>query len=228
MMKILIACDNDSVLLSKLNNMAQLELLKVEINVKSIINDLKINFPDVLILDNDKNVLSNEKIMKKIFALGLNKKLIISATNSRTYVCFDKTDLLLDLIKILEDFNDNTLESIIYDMLWRLRFNLYSKGTIYLTDAIILAYYNNSLLYDTNELIRQVAQKYDSESKNIRNNIDNALNLAFKYDNLQYDIDFFNGYYDGRKISLKYFITLAVHYIESSIDINPTKLLLST
>ena len=108
-----------------------------------------------------------QKIVKKIYQLSSNKNLIISVTNSRTYLCFDKFSLLLDLIKILENLTDTTLENSIYDMLWHLRFNLYSKGTIYLKDAIIIAYYNNILLYDTNKLIKQVAQKYNLDEKNI-------------------------------------------------------------
>ena len=110
-------------------------------------------------------------------------------------------------------------------MLWHLRFNLYSKGTIYLKDAIIIAYYNNILLYDTNQLIKQVAQKYNLDEKNIRNNIDNSLNRAFTYENLKYDIEFFKGYYDGRKISLKYFISLAVHYIQFNSNSNFSNIL---
>ena len=216
MIKILIACDNDNTLFSKLNKMNQIEIIKLDKNIKIIIEDCKKNNPpDMLILD--KNILTDKKIVKKIYQLSSNKNLIISVTNSRTYLCFDKFSLLLDLIKILENFTDATLENSIYDMLWHLRFNLYSKGTIYLKDAIIIAYYNRQLLLDTKKLINEVAQKHNSNSKNIRNNIDNALNLAFKYENLQYDIDFFNGYYDGRKISLKYFISLAVHYLESTL-----------
>lgn len=218
MIKIIIACDNDKILLSKLKNIAQIELIYVKINVEKIIKSFKQNSPDMLILDFDKKILTKEKIIEKISKLSLNKRLIISVTDSRTYLCFDQTYLLLKLIKILEDFTDVSLENAIHDMLWKLHFNLYSKGTIYLKEAIIVAYYNRQLLLDTKKLINEIAQKHNSNSKNIRNNIDNALNLAFKYENLQYDIDFFNGYYDGRKISLKYFISLAVHYIESTIS----------
>lgn len=217
MIKVIIACDNDKILLSKLKNIAQIELIYVKINVEKIIKSFKQNSPDMLILDFDKKLLTKEKIIEKISKLSLNKKLIISVTNSRTYLCFDQTYLLLKLIKILEDFTDVSLENAIHDMLWKLHFNLYSKGSIYLKEAIIVAYYNRQLLLDTKKLINEVAQKHNSNSKNIRNNIDNALNLAFKYENLQYDIDFFNGYYDGRKISLKYFISLAVHYLESTL-----------
>lgn len=224
MIKIIIACDNDKILLSKFKNIAQIELINVEINVEKIIKSFKQNSPDMLILDFDKKVSTKEKIIEKISKLSLNKKLIISATNSRTYLCFDQTYLLLKLIKVLENFTDSSLENSVYDMLWKLHFNLYSKGTIYLKEAIIIASYNHSLLFDTNKLIKQVAQKHNTFPKNIRNNIDNSLNLAFKYENLQYDIDFFKGYYDGRKISLKYFISLSVHYIESLLDENFSKI----
>ena len=224
MIKILIACDNDNTLFSKLNKMDQIEIIKLDKNIKIIIEDYKKNNPpDMLILD--KNILTDKKIVKKIYQLSSNKNLIISVTNSRTYLCFDKFSLLLDLIKILENLTDTTLENSIYDMLWHLRFNLYSKGTIYLKDAIIIAYYNNILLYDTNKLIKQVAQKYNLDEKNIRNNIDNSLNRAFTYENLKYDIEFFKGYYDGRKISLKYFISLAVHYIQFNSNSNFSNIL---
>lgn len=105
-------------------------------------------------------------------------------------------------------------------MLWQLRFSVYTKGTIYLKDAITFAYYDKMLLYDTNKLMQEVANLHNLDEKNIRNNIDNSLNLAFKKDNLQYDIDFFNGYYDGRKISLKYFISLSVYYLEKNYGFN--------
>lgn len=124
---------------------------------------------------------------------------------------------MLDLVKSIENFDeisDSKLKDLIYDMLWKLHFNMYLKGVIYLTDAIMLAYKDNSLLYDTNELMSKTAKLHDLDEKNIRNNIDNALNLAFKFDNVNFDIDFFDGYYDGRKISLKYFISLSVHYLE--------------
>lgn len=217
MVKIVIACDNDN-LLNILENNTQIETIQVEKKETEIIKICKNNFPDMLILDFNDNGLKTEKIIKKIYELDFNKSLVISATNSRTYICFDKIYLLLDLIKLFEDFKNTTLEEKILDMLWLLRFNLYSKGTVYLSEAIALAYYENSYLYDTNELLQKIAKLHNLDEKNIRNNIDNALSLAFKDENLKYDIDFFNGYYDGRKVSLKYFITLAVHYI--SIKLN--------
>ena len=57
MIKVIIACDNDTILLSKLKNIAQIELIYVKINVEKIIKSFKQNSPDMLILDFDKKIL---------------------------------------------------------------------------------------------------------------------------------------------------------------------------
>ena len=60
MIKILIACDNDNTLFSKLNKMNQIEIIKLDKNIKIIIEDCKKNNPpDMLILD--KNILTTKK-----------------------------------------------------------------------------------------------------------------------------------------------------------------------
>lgn len=225
MIKIIIACDNDSILLNKLTNITTIELKHILIKENIIIETYRNTLPDMLILE-FKNETHKKKIMKKISKLNFNKHLIISATNLRTYLCFNQLNTLVDLIKNFENLDDiSKLEKNILDMLWKLRFNLYSKGTNYIKDAIILAYFNNSLLYDSNKLMKEIANLYNLDEKNVRNNMDNALNLAFNYENLQYDIQFFKGYYDGRKVSLKYFIVLAVHYINIEMNSNFPKIL---
>lgn len=106
------------------------------------------------------------------------------------------------------------LRKYIDNLFWRLRFNEFTKGTAYFKTAICLAYINDSFLYDNKKLIKRLACFYRTNSKNIRNSIDNTLKSAFKYENLKYDIDFFEGYYDGRKVSFKYFLFFIIEYIE--------------
>lgn len=214
MTKILIACDND-ILLDKLKKHAELELINIPKN-QNIITTCLEQLPDMLIIDAKSNHSRFLKKLEKKYKKN-NKNIITIDTQSQIYVCFNKFDILLDLIKVLEDFNDS-IKNILDDMLWNLHFNLYSKGTTYLKTAILLAYQDNSLLFDTNKLIKNTAKLYNLNEKNVRNNIDNALNLAFKLDDIKYDIDFFNGIYDGRKISLKYFISLSVHYIDKNVE----------
>lgn len=217
MIKIIIACDDNDVLLNKLMNTTKLELIHVQKNKNIIIKCLE-QLPDMLIIDAKLKHAKFIKTLEKIYRKN-NKNIIITVTKNQIYVCFDKFDILLDLIKVLEDFNDS-IKAILDDMLWKLHFNLYSKGTTYLRTAILLAYQDNSLLFDTNKLIKNTANLYNLNEKNVRNNIDNALNLAFKLDDIKYNIDFFNGFYDGRKISLKYFISLSVHYIDKNVKID--------
>lgn len=221
MIKILIAGYDDN-LLKKLNS-TQIVVTNVETNAKKIIESCKNNRPDIVILNFNNNYkLIYKKIVEKIYDIHFNKCISITATSERVYLCFDKIYLLFEILKYLEgpliEKENTILDENISDMLWKLRFNLYSKGTMYLTKAIQLAYYDSSLLFDTNRLVSQISQIYSEDERNIRNNIDNALNIAFKDENLQYDIDFFNGYYDGRKISLKYFMVLAVHYMNLKMN----------
>lgn len=227
MIKILVACDNDN-LFNKLNS-SIFEVTNVKTNKKSIFQSCKHLLPDMLIVDLNNKALKYFKIIDKLNEPNINKYIIISEVRNRVYICFSQPYICFRLIRHIESFDDaiekNMLEKIVIDMLLQLHFNLYSKGTWYLKDCIYLAYNNATLLFDTNELISQVAILHNEDKKNIRNNIDNALNLAFKYENLQYDIDFFNGIYDGRKMSLKYFMVLAIHYINIKMEKNSDELL---
>ena len=227
MIKILVACDNDN-LFNELNNTI-FKVTNVKTNEKNIVQICKNLSPDMLIIDFNNNPVKYFKIIEKLKGLNINKYIIISETQKRVYICFKQPYICFRLIRHIESFNDSTeknmLEKIVIDMLSNLHFNLYSKGTWYLKDCIYLAYYNKTLLFDTNSLISQVATLHNENNKNIRNNIDNALNLAFDYENLQYDIDFFNGLYDGRKISLKYFMILAIKYIMIKMEIKSDELL---
>ena len=227
MIKILVACDND-ILFNKFNNNT-IKVTKVEQNVKKIIKSCKTSLPDLLIVDFNKKELTYSKIIDKLYKLNINKYITISEAHNRMYICFSQIHLCSHFIKHIENIIDpleqNMLDRIVIDMLWELHFNLSAKGTKYLKDSIYLAYNDKSLLLDTNKLVSQIAKMYSEDEKNIRNNIDNALNLAFKYENLQYDIDFFNGYYDGRKISLKYFMSLAINYINIKMNKNSSDLL---
>lgn len=125
--------------------------------------------------------------------------------------------------KLFSEFKklyDSDLDQYIDNVLWKLRFNPYTKGTLYLKIAILLCFIDNELLYNNQFLIYILSVEYNTSEKNIRNCIDNSLTSAFKYEYLDFDIKFFNGYYDGRKISLKYFILLIYKFITESKNIN--------
>ena len=124
---------------------------------------------------------------------------------------------LLEFISIISNTIRDTLEveKTIDTILWKLGFTTYFKGTIYLKDAILIAYNDKKLLQDMNILLKKVSEKNNVENnKVVRSAMDKSLNnmLDFLHTDLVYDI--FGDDYDGRKISLKYFIDLCIRYLE--------------
>ena len=106
------------------------------------------------------------------------------------------------------------LEKNLDDILWKLGFTSYFKGTIYLKDAILFVYEDKSLLYDMGKLINKVSKKNHKKNQSvIRSDIDKALNHMLDYIDSNVICEIFEDY-DGRKISLKYFIDLIVRYLE--------------
>lgn len=109
MIKIIIAGNNDS-FFNNLKN-KKIQLINIPANIDRIIESCTNNLPDMLILNFAKEELYKLKIIEKLYELNLNKYIIISATNLRTYLCFDKIYLLFDIIKNFEDFETSPLDN---------------------------------------------------------------------------------------------------------------------
>ncbi len=119
------------------------------------------------------------------------------------------------LIKRNNINNIDTKELIYYTdkIMWELRFHFHTKGSIYLKTAICLSYVNHSLLYNQKKLFETLSIFFHTTPKNIRNCIDYSINSTFTYELIQYHINYFQGYYSGEKISLKYFLFFIVEFI---------------
>lgn len=137
----------------------------------------------------------------------------ISNTNTLSDKKFSKE--LLNKIRKLKNTKE---EKILDEFLWKLRFNVYTKGTEYFKTSILICLVEESYLNDISSLILQLSYIFNTNPHNIRNSIDNSLNTAFKFEYLQYDIEFFEGYYDGRKVSIKYLINLFVTFIKLKLE----------
>ena len=107
------------------------------------------------------------------------------------------------------------IEKNIDDFFWKIGLTSYFKGTIYLKDAILLAYSDKNLLLDMNELVLKVFEKNEIENyKVVRSAMDKSLNTMLDNTDTKVIYEIFEEDYDGRKISLKYFIDLCVRYLE--------------
>lgn len=232
---ITVAIANNDILYNSLSNVLLQNELNIEI--KKVAND-EINKlicqhskkNGLIILDSITsitfciNVLKNA--IKKLDTKKTNIIILVIDSNSISNIKYETnhhffrknhTNLqLLDIINIVSDAIKNTfeIEKQIDDILWKLGFTSYFKGSIYIKDAILLAYDNSELLLDTNKLVEKVAEKNNIKNSNaVRTNMDRALRSMLDCIDKKTIYDIFQDY-DGREISLKYFIDLCIRYLE--------------
>ncbi len=185
---------------------------------------------NLIVLDSTFSIVFYKNIFKNAFDIVSRKNIIILVIDSKNINntinhektnCFFKTKhidfSLLDTIRIITDAIKDTLEveKQIDSIIWNLKFTPHFKGTTYIKDAILFAYEDNTLLQDTNSLVLKVSQKYNiTNEKVVRSAMDKALNNMLNSTNDSTIYKTFGNDYDGRKISLKYFIDLSIRYLE--------------
>lgn len=230
--KVIIANDND-ILYNSLSNISLQNELNIEIT-KIPLNELvkqicKIKTKDnLIILDSTTSLMVCSNILKNtIEQLNIKKTniiiLVIDFNNisnikgeDNNYFFKRSNTSILDIVNTVSNSlkDGMKLEKSIDDILWQLGFTDYFKGTIYLKDAILLAYNDKKLLLDTKLLVKKVAEKNNIEKSNVvRSDMDRALNSMLTYIDKTTIYDIFGNDYDGRTISLKYFINLCIHYL---------------
>lgn len=234
--KVIIA--NNDILYNSLSNMALDKNLNIEIKnvpldrLNSFICRIKTK-EKVIILDSITSVTFCINILKNainrigeenIIILVVDSNNITNVINQTYHYDFLKkknTDFsLLDVINVISDSLKNTieLERITDDILWKFGFTSYFKGSIYLKDAILLAFNDHNLLKDSSLLIKKVSEKNNILNySSVHSDMDKSLNNMLNYTDQKIIYGIFQDDYDGRKISLKYFIDLCVHYLEKQI-----------
>lgn len=234
MIKVIIANNND-ILYNSLSNLALQYEEKIEIinvptdKLRNLICQIKPK-ENLIILDSNTSVTFCIKVLKNaldridtenIIILVIDSKNTTNIINQeKSYRFFRKkhtNSSLFNAVNIIMDSLKDTLEieKKIDTVLWKLGFTSYFKGTIYLKDAILLAYNDNELLQDMSKLVIKVSEKNNiSNDKVVRSAMDKSLNNMLDYIDNSIIYDIFGDDYDGRKISLKYFIDLCIRYLE--------------
>lgn len=185
--------------------------------------------PDVLLLDLDLPRINGIELINELTNIPKEKdkcNIIVTTgssvlrnellNTSKLYKIFIKPfdfQELLDTIKQVpiynqEDFNQESLNSL----LLKLSFNLYSKGTKYLIDSIVLANTNPNLLYNISNLYSLVASQNHTSENIIKWSITNSLSSMNRYVDKKLLYSIFCEY-DGRNLTPKYFISLLLRYI---------------
>ena len=234
MIKVIIANNND-ILYNSLSNITLKNKGKIEVinvpkdRLKNFICRIKPR-EQLIILDSNTSVAFCNNILKNmmnrmdkanIIILVIDSKTVTNIINQeKTHLFFRKEQSnfsVLEVINIISNTMKDTLEieKKIDTILWKLGFATYFKGTIYLKDAILLAYNDNNLLQDVNVLIEKVSEKNNvKNNKVVRSAMDKSLNNVLDYLHTDVLYNVFGEYYDGRKVSVKYFIDLCIRYLE--------------
>lgn len=234
MIKVIITNNND--LYNSLSNIVlqyegKIEIVNADLDeLRNLICRIKPR-ENLIILDSCNSVVLCNNMLKYITNRMDKANVIILVIDSKTvtniisqkrshHFFFKKehTNLTtLDAINIVANSVKNTIEveKIIDDILWKLGFTSYFKGSIYLKDAILLAYNDNELLQDMNLLVKKVAEKHSIENaKVVRSAMDKSLNNVLDFIDKSNIYNIFGDDYDGRKISVKYLIDLCIRYLE--------------
>lgn len=88
-----------------------------------------------------------------------------------------------------------------------------------------LAYYDQSLLYDNKKLIEIVSLEYLVDSRNVRALLDNTLYSMYKKTSSKEILsDLFPNNYDGTKMTVKFFISICVNYLNEATGLTPVNM----
>lgn len=110
--------------------------------------------------------------------------------------------------------NNIEIEQKLNILFLKLGFNLYTKGTLYLKRAVILAFENNNLLYNYDNLLNLIRLSFNISSHSINTAISYSINTMFAYYGEEKLENIFGDLYDYRKPSSKYFISLCVEWLK--------------
>ena len=204
-----------------------IEIISRTVDGKSTIKEYLTNKPDVLLLDLEMPVLNGLDVIDNL-SLDINERkkcnIIIvtddisfrlNITNtSKIYKIVPKPYNLDELLSTIKEIGSTTKELTkkeIKDLIYRLNFNMYSKGSRYIVDAIKLAYDDINLLSNVTELYKLIAIMNDEKPNKIQRSIRSSIDVMNNHITKEHLRSFFH-IYDNNIITPKYFFTTVVDY----------------
>ena len=184
--------------------------------------------PDVLILDLDMPKLNGLEVINQISKDSDEKNkcniIVISGNNELMHKLFntakvyrimpkptnldDVLSIIIDISKVPEELSQIKLKSLLLE----LKFNLYSRGTLYLIDAINIAYNEPMLLCKIEDLYNRVAKKNNISMNKIQRSIRSSIDVMNSHISKELLRSFFN-IYNNELIAPKYFFTIILEYL---------------
>jgi len=184
--------------------------------------------PDVLLLDLDMPKLnglevinriskdSDEKNKCNIIVISGNFELMHRLFNTaKVYRIMPKPTNLDEVLSLIKDISNapKELDQIkLKSLLLELKFNLYSKGTLFLIDAINIAYNNPVLLCKIEDLYNRVSIKNNVSVNKVQRSIRSSIDVMNNHISHELLRSFFH-IYNNEIIAPKYFFTIIIEYL---------------
>lgn len=236
MIKVMVADDNielNSMCCNFLTNDKEIEIVSRTIDGESTLKNYLDLKPDVLLLDLDLPKLNGLDIINSLCLNSEEKNkcniIVISGNidmrhnlfnTSKIYRIIPKPasfDYILNIVKEMTSDKDLLFQKNLKDLLLDLKFNLYSTGTVYLIDAINIAYTRPVLLRNIKDLYVKIGTKYDVPYKKVKWSIRNSIDTMNKYISTDFLHSIFHIYETNYKITPKYFLTMIIEYLENDM-----------
>lgn len=235
MVNILIADDN-----IEINNIYKNFLLKDEniaitqvFDGNDVLNYYFKNKPDILLLDLNLPNKSGIEIINQLSSVPEERKLcnvvVISGemtfreklkNTSKIYKIIHKPLRLNELTNIIIEMKLNeekvVNESNFINLMVKLKFNLYSKGTIYLMDMIKICFSSPHLVANMDKLYELVSIKYNISKIKTKWSVHSSLSTMNKYVSSDLLTSIFNIYDNERNLTPKYFISIVLNLLKQN------------
>lgn len=208
-----------------------IEIISRTTDGMSTLKEYQSNKPDVLLLDLGMPILNglevidnlsidlNERKKCNIIILTGNNSLRYKITNtSKVYKVISKPcnfDEVISAIKEIGSLSKNLSEKEVKNLLQKFGLNIYSKGSRYILNAILLAYDNIDFLSNISELYKIIAYMNNEKTAKVQRSIRSSVDIINSRIPQELLRSFFH-IYDKNLITPKYFFTVVVDYFKET------------
>lgn len=207
-----------------------IEIVNISYDGDEAINSYQQTLPDVLILDLNLPKKSGIEVLDTLCNLSYEEKnkcnvIVVSGElpnflfkyTSKLYRVFSKPydmeHILLSIHELYKNNNKPNYRSVCEDAVLKLGFNFNSIGTKLLIDTVLFIIENNLSIFNLDYVYKEIAKKHNLSVKKVKWNIEKSLNSMFRYSDKSVLHSLFQEY-DGRKLTPKYSIGLAIHELK--------------
>ena len=230
MIKLMIAENNEELNLSYCKFLAMdkdIKIVSSTLDGQKTLEEYKKMKPDVLLLDLDISKINGieiidtlcqdikEKNKCNIIVITGNLEMRYNLLNTaKVYKIVPKPIKIEDMLETIKEItiSNGISEKKLRKLFLDLKFNLFSQGTIYLLDAINIAYNNPFMLYNMKDIYNDLGNMYNVNPNKIKWSIRNSIETMNRTVSSQKLISIFPAYDTYIKITPKYFISLILEY----------------